>query len=138
MKKLSTYRIRGMLVCGAVLVVSLVWMTQAVLALPPRPDSRAPVKGASIELHVEGLGPDMWAVVQWLDGLGEWHDVDGWRGELEEQRVTWWVSPKHFGDGPFRWVVYRGADGKILASSESFDLPAGHGQLVRVAVLIGE
>jgi len=116
-----------MLVCGTVLVLSLVWMTQAVSALPPRPDTRAPVKGASIELHVEGLGPDMWAVVQWLDGLGEWHDVDGWRGELEEQRVTWWVSPKHFGDGPFRWVVYRSADGE-----------AGHGQLVRVAVLIGE
>lgn len=138
MKRLNTYWVRGILVCGAVLVASLVW-TQVVLALPPRPDSRpASIKGASIELHVEGLGPDMWAVVQWQDGLGGWHDVDGWRGELEEQRVTWWVSPEHFGDGPFHWVVYRGTDGEVLTTSESFDLPGGHGHLVRVAVLIGE
>ncbi len=138
MKKGSAYWAQVVLVCGAVSVVSLVWMAQVVLALPPRPDPGAPVKGASIELHVEGLEPDMWAVVQWLDGLGEWHDVDGWRGELEEQRVTWWVSPEHFGDGPFRWMVYRGSDGEVLATSESFDLPAGHGHLTRVAVLIGE
>ena len=137
MKRLNAYGIRGIMVCGAVLVVFLV-RTQAVLALPPRPDHRASVKGASIELHVEGLGPDMWAVVQWLDGLGEWHDVDGWRGELEEQRVTWWVSPEHFGDGPFRWMVYRGIDGEMLAASDSFDLPSGHGHLVRVAVRIEE
>lgn len=138
MKKPSAQWARAILICGAALVVSLGWIPQAVLALPPRPNPRTPVKGASIELRVEGLGSDMWAVVQWLDGLGEWHDVDGWRGELEEQRVTWWVSPDHFADGPFRWVVYCGTDGEVLAASESFDLPGGHGQLVRVAVLIGE
>ena len=138
MRKRSAYWARVILVCGAVLVVFTVWMEQVTLALPPRPNPRTPAKGASIELHVEGLGPDMFAVVQWGDGLGGWHDVDGWRGEMEGQRVTWWVSPDHFGDGPFRWVVYRGADGEVLATSESFDLPRGHGHLVRMAVWIGE
>ena len=73
-------------------------------------------------------------MVQWQDGPGEWHDVEGWRGEVEERWVTWWVAPADFDTGPFRWVVYRGAGGNVWGISESFDLPANHGHLARVPV----
>jgi hypothetical protein len=139
MRRPSAHRVQCMLLCAVMLVISLGWTAQAVLALPPRPDPEsASVRGGAIELHVDPFEPGMWAVVQWLDGLGAWHDVDGWRGELEEKRVTWWVAPKHFDTGPFRWVVYGGADGEVLATSESFNLPSGHGHVIRVGVSIGE
>jgi hypothetical protein len=139
MKQLGAPGSRFVLACGVLLSVALLWAAQPAFALPPRPDPASKsVRGGAIELHVEPFEPGMWAVVQWQDGLGDWHDVDGWRGELEEERVTWWVSPDHFGAGPFRWVVYRGVDGEILATSEPFDLPSGHGQVIRVGVLIQE
>jgi hypothetical protein len=112
-------------------------------ALPPRPNppKKKRTKGGGIELHVNSFVPDtgVFAIVQWQDGLGGWHDVDSWRGELDGRaRAIWWVSPDHFGDGPFRWLVYRGSDGEVLGTSEPFNLPGGHRHLVRVEVSLAE
>ena len=144
MRKSSIWGLRAVLARVMMLAVSLLWTARTVLALPPRPDPpldgglepERSVKGGAIELHVDPFEPGRAAVVQWQDGLGEWHDVDGWRGEMEEKRVTWFVAPKDFDTGPFRWVVYRFADGKVLATSESFDLPSGNGHVIRVGVSI--
>lgn len=110
--------------------------------LPDRPEDMLtptpePVgAGAGIELSVTGATAPYHAVVQWQDGLGNWHDVEGWRGEVEENRVLWYVAPEYLGAGPFRWVVYRADD--TLGTSENFNLPAGNGVLIRVSVAASE
>ena len=117
-------------------VLSLSWPLGA-LALPPRPEPTPtpnPHVGAGIELSVSGAASPYYAVVQWQDGLGGWHDVDSWRGEVENDHVLWYVSSDLFGKGPFRWVVYKGEE--TLGISESFDMPAGTNTLVHVAVTV--
>jgi hypothetical protein len=72
--------------------------------------------GAAIEL-VAPAHPGAWSVVQWQDINGNWQDVDGWRGSLNEAGSRrWWVAAKDLGTGPFRWVVGE-------AVSEPFNLP---------------
>jgi hypothetical protein len=39
---------------------------------------------------------------------------------------TWWLGAEHMGEGPFRWLVYQGKGGRLLAASASFDLPDIH------------
>jgi len=77
---------------------------------------------------------DLWTVVHWQDEWGTWRTVDGWQGEMDrvsvdaEERIvgvkTWWVGEAQLGAGPFRWSVYLGQNGPLLARSESFYLPA--------------
>jgi hypothetical protein len=89
----------------------------------------------AIELTVESAPAGLWTVVQWQDALGGWHDVEGWRGTLDEgDKKTWWVDKADYAKGPFRWVVYQGQGGDLLGTSESFYLPSGHGQIVTVEV----
>ncbi len=120
-------------------ILILLLLSSKVLALPPRPDPIPPTPtpipnpGAGIELRVSGIDAPYWAIVQWQDGLGRWHDVDGWRGEVENHYVIWYVSPDLFGKGPFRWVVYRGD--KTLGISESFNMPTAANALLRVTIL---
>ena len=133
--------------CTLLIVVLELLPTQSVLAdLPPRftptpTPTRRSATGGSIELRVQSDQAGPWTavetVVQWQDGLGDWHDVDGWRGTLDQfytdgGRKTWWVSERDFGTGPFRWVVYEGDD--TLAVSESFYLPASAGEVVRTVL----
>lgn len=113
--------------------------------LPPRPTLEqtteptpvllTPTEGdAFIELHLASRADDLTAVVQWLDGLGEWQDVDGWRNHIEPTVVTrWWVAPDDQATGPFRWVVYRLQDGnvEVICSSPAFILPVA-GQTLRL------
>ncbi len=88
--------------------------------------------GAYIELHIANE-QTKWTVVQWQDGLGVWHDVDGWQGMPDEQgHVRWWVSSTEFGLGPFRWVIYDKPGGAILTVSHPFDLP----QVARQQVVV--
>lgn len=117
-------------------LLALSW-PQSALALPPRPDPPStpdPNAGAGIALSVSGLTSPYFAVVQWQDGLGGWHDVDGWRGEVQDHYVLWYVSSVLFGKGPFRWVVYRGEE--TLGISEAFDMPSAANALVRVTVTV--
>lgn len=123
-------------------------------ALPPRPvpephsTSSMSATGGYIELDVQ-LGQSwavgdvpwqaLWTVVQWQDCAGEWHDVIGWRGSLDEAnsaecKKVWWVAREDLDQGPFRWVVYRRRGGESLAQSESFDLPHRVGETTSVGI----
>ena len=69
--------------------------------------------------------------------LGDWHDVAGWQGTLDDgQLKTWWVAKKDFGTGPFRWAVHLEKSGPLVASSESFFLPDGVGKTAKIEMSI--
>src|SRR4029077_7917694 len=73
---------------------------------PPRVTSVPPAPGGTILLYVHTTQTDIGAVGQWEDGLTNWHDVDGWRGELSWLTSNilfhpWGVAPKDGGTGPF-------------------------------------
>jgi hypothetical protein len=55
--------------------------------------------------------------------IGNWHDVE-----------AWWVAAKDFGTGPFRWVIYRGQAGELLAISQAFYLPDAAGATTKLEV----
>jgi len=148
MNKLRAYA-RSILLASTIglwlLVAWLPALTHAAPSdLPPRPEippttaPPVPSKGAYIELAIQGATVEMrslWTAVQWQDGLGEWHTVEGWQGTPEEDGTKrWWVAPKDFGTGPFRWLVYQG--GELLALSVSFHLPGSAGETVRVGVTL--
>jgi hypothetical protein len=105
----------------------------------PRPrdhkDRDAPPVGATIELVAPGAPAGAWAVVQWQDSAGGWHAVEGWCGALSGSG-RWWVHPKDFGAGPFRWIVTRGPGGAELGSSEPFNLPGQPNQTVQHTVFL--
>lgn len=100
---------------------------------PPRPPT-----GALIQLWVTGTElQNTQTLVQWQDGLGQWHDVEGWRGTLEGGPTgrgwqTWWLAADLFGRGPFRWVVT--PQNRPAQVSEGFYLPSGPGQVQLVEV----
>ena len=92
--------------------------------------------GAYIELRAQNASAGAWSVVQWQDNAGGWHDVESWQGTLDNGYRRWWVAPKVFDTGPFRWVVYRSPGGPVIATSVPFNLPAEAKQTVRVEVLV--
>jgi hypothetical protein len=127
------------------------------LASPPAPTYALPVRdtptptrarerdrdskpvGAHIELHAPGSPAGAWAVVQWQDSAGGWHDVEGWQGTLGEGgNQRWWVAARDFGKGPFRWVVSQGQGGPALGVSQPFNLPGEANQVVPVTVSLGK
>jgi len=103
--------------------------------LPPSPTTAPPVAQAGLlELRVEPVQPGLWAVVQWVDAPGNWHDVPNWRSQLQGGTQTWEVFPPQLGQGPFRWVVSYGPDGPQAAASEPFHLPRNVGERVLINV----
>ena len=132
----------------ALLAVGLPALLQAAppADLPPR-DTPTPVRSGGhrpsnvplaglIELHVQPARTGLWAVVQWQDAAGDWHDVEGWRDALVGGYQQWGIFQAEFGKGPFRWAIYQGAGGKLLAASAPFNLPAGDGEIVTVSVVL--
>jgi hypothetical protein len=91
--------------------------------------------GAYIELQAENAPAGAWSVVQWQDSNADWQNVEGWRGKLDNGTRRWWVHPKDFDTGPFRWVVYESPGGRLLATSESFSLPQFPNETVRVEAI---
>lgn len=77
---------------------------------------------------------NMWAAVQWQDDQGNWHDVEGWQGELSmDGEQLWWVDPSDYGrSGNFRWVVYLYQGGPQIANTYTFYLPGSAGENVHV------
>jgi hypothetical protein len=133
MKTTNLKRKQGLFLC---LVFSLILIglgLQAPMAqadLPDRPTLEAPKKdnddskersGAYIELQAPGFSG--WSEVQWQDADGNWQVVEGWRGSLVDGTIRWWVDPKDFNTGPFRWVVFDQPGGTVRAVSEGFYLP---------------
>lgn len=117
-------------------------------ATVPKPPSVPAPSGGLIELRVQfpqdGIDfqwQELWTIVQWQDAFGYWHNVEGWQGSLDKVtgenemlvgRKTWWLASDLFGKGPFRWMVYRVQEGKLVAESESFYLPECAGRTVIV------
>lgn len=146
---------RRVLVFIALSTLSLVLLqgplrTQAApQALPPRPtvapsptptvhatddDDDSPRAGATIELQASTAPAPTWTVVQWQDAQGDWHDVEGWQGTLDDGVKRWWVAPADFRTGPFRWRIYAEKGGDVWGTSDWFDLPASSYEVVTVTV----
>jgi len=99
-------------------------------------------RGDFIELHIRPARPgaipswaDLWTVVQWQSPNGDWLDVEGWQGGVDEvdgdQGVKrWWVSADDLGRESFRWIVYSSPGGRELARSGTFRLPDGEWAVV--------
>ena len=130
---------------GAIGIFSLLLYPPTVHAdLPPRPSTPTPVptsaprtsvEGAFIELQIENAPSGAWTVVQWQDGLGGWHDVEGWQGTLDDaDSKLWWVAPEDLGSGPFRWQVLTAPEGEVVGLSEAFMLPDEEGVFQTVTV----
>jgi uncharacterized repeat protein (TIGR01451 family) len=83
----------------------------------------------------------LWAGVEWLDGANNWHRVEGWQNALPDGggMQDWWVSQADFGKGPFRWVLYAGADkSTVLGASEPFNLPASTAAPLQISLALAE
>jgi hypothetical protein len=131
---------------SALLLASPSLVTHAKPGLPPREtptptrppgddDDDGKPAGARIVLQVQSTPAGVWTVVQWQDSAGGWHDIEEWSGAPDEDnQKVWWVAPKDFGTGPFRWLVYQGQGGKLLAQSELFYLPHSVGETVKIEV----
>jgi hypothetical protein len=123
---------------------------------PPEPMAKSAPASGSITLQAQfpSTWPwgsvhwqEVWTVVQWQDSWGDWHDVEGWRGELDEVAIgsdgtvegkkTWWVAGDDFGKGAFRWVAYQGKEGETLGVSKSFNLPGSGHEAVQIEVSLG-
>jgi hypothetical protein len=74
-----------------------------------------------------------WTIVQWENFDGGWHDVNGWRGQFNQNsQVVWGVNQKDFGTGPFRWIIYDTENAnKVLWTSDSFHLPM-HNETLKI------
>jgi hypothetical protein len=123
-------------------------LVEAQSTLPPRDSTPAPPSdnddkdsdkplGAHLDLQVQPVPPGAWSMVQWQDTAGNWHNVAGWQRDLGIDGFgRWWVAAKDFNSGPFRWVVTQGLGGPELGVSQSFNLPAGVNQALRVEVAL--
>lgn len=81
-------------------------------------------RGSLIVLQTSSGDADDWVTIEWLAGDGSWYEVDGWRGNIHNGQVIWWVAPENLGDGMFRWVVYSDDSKAVrLRYSDSFSLP---------------
>jgi hypothetical protein len=132
--------------CLGVVLALLTPMPAA--AMPPRPPrSTSPPVAASPErtlivlsltLPVETppqVWQELWTAVQWQDATGAWHDVESWRGALDEMafgigKKTWVVEDKDLRTGPFVWLVYSRPGGDLVAVSFPFYLPSTSGDVL--------
>ena len=139
------------LIVAAALFIGLLPGTPSVTAAPPPRPTLTPTPystpstgnpfGSYIELRLPTDNINLWTVVQWQDAQGGWHDVENWRGILDEINQhkgdkLWWVYPRDYGTGPFRWQVYQNPGGTLLATSYSFNLPGSDSQRVIVEVTL--
>jgi len=134
--------------------VAVLLLVAPAAALPPRPprpphvtptataqpavNASTVVDGGFIRLTVSAPRTGLQAVVQWEDGNGNWHNVSGWQNTVSQPSVKWWVSPADFGKGPFRWIVYEDTPSNVIATSETFFLPASEEHIVDVFVSLNK
>jgi hypothetical protein len=140
-----TFKQRFAVCCGVIAIGLLLlggWQSpvQAGVLPPPRatltPTPHAySSAGTYIELRLPTDNLNLWTAVQWQDSLGNWHDVEGWRGSPDattehKSNKIWWVLPYSYGKGPVRWQVYDRVGGQLLATSQSFFLPQANQHVV--------
>lgn len=128
----AVFALGAAVVSGLLMAMSLLPPGQAAQAsgVADSPTPTVTPSGATIALAVAGAPATAWTSVQWQDGLGQWHDANGWQASLNAagQRV-WWVSDSLLGNtGLFRWVVYQWQGGPVWATSLVFHVPAVAGQ----------
>lgn len=106
-----------------------------------------------VRVHLEGVFPtnwpwetahwqeSIWHEVEWYSEQLGWTKVDGWRGRFdtiyqEEPNMIGkrelWAEGVHAGSGPYRWVVYDAANGRLLTISDNFYMPQNSGDIVTV------
>ena len=76
-----------------------------------------------IQLQIIAPPSGAYVAVQFQYPNGTWANIDAWTGPLDPMAngyVKYWVDPKDFGKGPFRWVVWDKQGGKVLAMSAPF------------------
>lgn len=138
MRKTSMKWVMGLLAGTLFLGVMLAWSSPSAAAgLPPRPTpgptavgvpASSGTPGAAIELQATQADRSWWTAVQWQDAEQNWNTVAGWQGGFDRVTEglgtkTWWVAAPDLGKGPFRWVIYDGQGGTLLAASAGFNLP---------------
>jgi hypothetical protein len=97
----------------------------------------APLRLSHIRLIVTPAQDGLWTVVEWQGADGAWHVVEGWQGTTQAGRKRWAVFERNFGEGPYRWVIYRAPDGEFLGTSAPFYLPNQADVELQVAIQIG-
>lgn len=127
------------------LIVTTVVPTDTVTVVPSEPSG-------AIELRVQFLSDapadmnwrkNLLTAVEWRDGLGNWHVVDGWQARMDEVKSqhgvkSWYVSEELFGKGPFCWVIYPDANSDPIAVSLPFNMPASSGVIVGTELALGK
>lgn len=145
-KLLSAIILGAVLLAGLLLALNPTSSEAAPDRLPPRPeDSKDGGRGgdedppgAYIELHSPDASAGLWAVVQWKDRDGNWHDIEQWWGTLDTNNSEkWWVAAKDFNTGPFRWQITRGKGGAVLATSDNFNMPGEAGRILLITLSVG-
>jgi len=110
--------------------------------LPPRPtktptaEKAIPTREAlagTLLLNTQPAQDGLWSVVQWQGAMGNWNDVEGWKGVVQQGKTIWWVEQSDWGKASYRWVIFQEEGGAVLASSEPFSLP-GSGKTLIVQV----
>ena len=140
----------------ALALLPLVALAAELPPSPPPPPLPAPanITGATLELRVQFSQAWPWATIRWQDLWtvvqrqksigGGWCDVAGWQGGLDGVAVgtdgeitgqkAWWVAKEDLGRGTYRWLVYEGEGGDLLATSDPFYPPDASGRPVTVEV----
>jgi LysM repeat protein len=138
---------RGLFLCAVLAATGLalvsggwnstVW-AQTVPGATPTP-TPAPMREGVIAICVTNPPPNAWAVVQWQDRLGGWHEVTSWSARLDAEAyrvpglgtcTVRWVLRENFSEQPFQWMIYTQRGGAVWASSYTFSLPQNSGEWV--------
>ncbi|HEY3342798.1 MAG TPA: hypothetical protein VGK81_12300 [Anaerolineae bacterium] len=152
LKRIASVALWATMTLAFFILVTASGKPPAASALPPRytptPIAPAPVskqlRNGYIELQLYSFTyTQMHSVVQWVDGLGVWHDVTGWQDTpanvTDYYESRWWVYPSDYGKGPFRWAIFTAGTvlpATPLAVSQPFTLPLTSNDIVRTQVII--
>ena len=110
-------------------------LTRTPLTTPEMSKEEPKKVGGYIELQIPSGQSSLWTKVQWQDGVGNFNDVESWQGWVDANgRKRWWVEAKHFGNGPFRWVIQSCQTGEFLVTSELFYLPTQANEVIQVTI----
>lgn len=110
--------------------------TATAVATDPAPIS--PTSGAYIRLEIMPEGLVYWTEIEWQDGLGDWHKVDGWRGSTTNDQIQWFVGSELLGSGPFRWLVFSEENEMLLGVTNQFCMPSNSGDIQILTINLDE